>query len=172
MIPFGRYTFDLLELILPPVATEAVAELQIADAATLSNLSSVGVGTKHQAWLDAGSVCVWVRSADGSPAAAMWWHRLLHVDRYLGSWSRPSEGTIYESGVMTRPDLRGKGFGAKLLRLGATELARQGVKTVRTAVAPSNTASIVLHDRAGFSRVGRLVGARIGSIHLERTNFL
>jgi GNAT superfamily N-acetyltransferase len=164
----GRYTFDLFEG--PVWAVEGLEdrELRFATVDDVPKLAILGVTPSQAEWIEAGSVCVWVAADDGSPGAMMWCHVGNHVDRYLGSWSRPGDGAVYVSGVATRSDLRGQGLARAILITGMLELSRHGIKTVRTATTPDNGASIAFHARAGLSRAGTLTGVRVGRFHLKR----
>jgi phosphinothricin acetyltransferase len=62
---------------------------------------------------------------------------------------------VIEHSVYVHPDARGHGIGAALLAalLGAADAA--GFWTVQSSVFPENTASLRVHERAGFRIVGR-----------------
>ncbi|MHA6762134.1 GNAT family N-acetyltransferase [Streptacidiphilus sp. PAMC 29251] len=70
---------------------------------------------------------------------------------------------VVEHSVYVHPDARGLGVGAALLRalIASTEAA--GIWTVQSGIFPENTASLALHQRAGFRVVG--VRERIGRHH-------
>lgn len=170
MVAIGRYRFDLFE---GPVSNTAGSEnhvLRFASIDDLPMLEVLDVRPHQYDWIRSGSVCVWVTADDGSPAALMWCHVGNHVDRYLGSWSRPSERVVYVNSVMTRADLRGQGFAKVILHTGMRELSQRGFEKIRTATAPDNGASVAFHERAGLSRVGTLVGVRAGPFHLEHVS--
>jgi phosphinothricin acetyltransferase len=90
-------------------------------------------------------------------------HRHVAVDsagRVLG-WvaaSRVSDRCAYagvvEHSVYVHPDARGRGVGAALLDalIDSTEAA--GIWTIQSGIFPENTASLALHERAGFRVVG------------------
>lgn len=92
---------------------------------------------------DAGAVAGWVAA---SPVSA----RCV----YAG---------VLEHSVYVRPDHYGRGVGRALLEtyIAATEAA--GVWTLQSGVFPENTASLALHEHAGFRIVGRR--ERIGRHH-------
>ena len=110
-------------------------------------------------------------------------HRLAATDTadtVLG-WvaaARVSERAAYrgvvEHSVYVHPDASGGGIGATLLRalIDSTEAA--GIWTIQSGVFPENTASLALHERAGFrvvgrrERIGRLRGVWRDVILLER----
>jgi phosphinothricin acetyltransferase len=70
---------------------------------------------------------------------------------------------VVEHSVYVAPSARGRGVGLALLRalIDSTETA--GVWTIQSGVFPENTASLALHERAGFRQIG--VRERIGSHH-------
>ena len=81
---------------------------------------------------------MWVPAPDGSPGAVLWGHVSNHVDRYLGAWSKPGNGTIYISGYQTAEQWRGKGLGMLLLFEAAFLGRERGVERLRSAAAASN----------------------------------
>lgn len=99
-------------------------------------------------------------------------HRFVAVgpdSRVLG-WvaaSAVSDRCVYagvvEHSVYVHPDARGKGVGRMLLRalIDSTEAA--GIWTIQSGVFPENTASLTLHQRAGFRVVG--TRERLGRHH-------
>ncbi|MFE6709345.1 GNAT family N-acetyltransferase [Streptomyces sp. NPDC057695] len=95
-------------------------------------------------------------------------HRLVALDggRVLG-WAavvpvsdRCAYAGVVEHSVYVHPDARGRGVGLALLSalLASTDAA--GIWTVQSGIFPENTASLALHQRAGFRVVG--TRARIG----------
>jgi L-amino acid N-acyltransferase YncA/2-polyprenyl-3-methyl-5-hydroxy-6-metoxy-1,4-benzoquinol methylase len=136
---------------------------------------AAGVLAVYQAGLDTGN-------ASFETAAPAWedfdrvrlgLHRHVAVGRdgeVLG-WtaaSAVSDRCVYagvvEHSVYVAPGARGRGIGAALLAAlaGSTEAA--GIWTIQTGIFPENTASIELHERAGFRAVGtrRKVGRHLG----------
>ena len=110
-------------------------------------------------------------------------HRLVATDtaEIVLGWvaaARVSERAAYrgvvEHSVYVHPDASGGGIGATLLLalIDSTEAA--GIWTIQSGVFPENTASLVLHERAGFrvvgrrERIGRLRGVWRDVILLER----
>ncbi|WP_264934478.1 GNAT family N-acetyltransferase [Streptomyces sp. A012304] len=99
-------------------------------------------------------------------------HRFTAVDErgtVLGwiATSRVSDRCAYagvvEHSVYVHPGARGRGVASALLKalIDATEAA--GVWTIQSGVFPENTASIALHERAGFRIIG--TRERIGRHH-------
>jgi L-amino acid N-acyltransferase YncA len=70
---------------------------------------------------------------------------------------------VVEHSVYVHPAARGQGIAADLLAalIASTEAA--GIWTIQSGIFPENTASLALHDRAGFRRVG--TRERLGRHH-------
>ncbi|MGH3123137.1 MAG: GNAT family N-acetyltransferase [Streptosporangiaceae bacterium] len=77
--------------------------------------------------------------------------------------SRPVYRGVVEHSVYVHPVAQRRGVGAALLAafIGSTEAAR--IWTIQTGIFPENTASLKLHQRAGFRVVG--TRERIGCHH-------
>ncbi|MEC4571057.1 GNAT family N-acetyltransferase [Streptomyces virginiae] len=81
---------------------------------------------------------------------------------------------VVEHSVYVHPDARGRGVARALLEtlIASTEAA--GIWTIQSGIFPENTASLALHERAGFrvigtrERVGRHRGAWRNVTLLER----
>lgn len=105
-------------------------------------------------------------------AAKMGEHRLVALDeagRVLG-WAavapvsdRCAYAGVVEHSVYVLPSARGHGVGLALLTalLASTDAA--GIWTVQSGIFPENTASLALHQRAGFRVIG--TRERIGRHH-------
>jgi GNAT superfamily N-acetyltransferase len=166
----GRYDFLLYERDLEQVGGEPNIELRVVQhVSELADLAALGVLPDHARWFQRGSLCVWTPAEDGSPGSLLWWHLTEHVDHYLGRWSKPNTLIAYENGVMTRQDLRGKGLGRRLVGECPKIVAALGYETARSAIEPSNDASIRIHNAAGYVAKGRARGVRLGPFHLQRT---
>ena len=79
---------------------------------------------------------------------------------YYGPY-RPRSGYRYtvEDSVYVRPDAVGRGVGSRLLAALVEHAGAAGYRQLVAAVGSSdNTASIALHERHGFVRVGLLPG--------------
>ena len=74
--------------------------------------------------------------------------------------SRSVYAGVIEQSVYVDPTARGSGIGGLLLAHLITSTERAGVWTIQSGIFPENTASIVVHRRAGFRIVG--VRERIG----------
>ncbi|WP_030191365.1 GNAT family N-acetyltransferase [Streptomyces violaceorubidus] len=99
-------------------------------------------------------------------------HRYVALDapgRVLG-WvaavpvsDRCAYAGVVEHSVYVHPDARGHGIGTALVHklIRSTEAA--GIWTIQSGIFPENTASLVLHQKAGFRTVG--TRERIGQHH-------
>ncbi len=78
--------------------------------------------------------------------------------------SKPSYRFTAENTVYVRADMRGKGVGKALLARLLEVAAENGFRTVIARIAAPNPASVRLHRRLGFRRVGveREVGHKFG----------
>ena len=61
---------------------------------------------------------------------------------------------VVEHSVYVSGDARGRGIGLRLLTRMLAECDRAGIWTIQSSIFPENLASLALHDRAGFRRVG------------------
>lgn len=99
-------------------------------------------------------------------------HRFAAVDEdgeVLG-WvaaSRVSDRCAYagvvEHSVYVRPAARGRGVAAALLKVLVHSTEAAGIWTIQSGIFPENTASLALHERAGFRIIG--TRERIGRHH-------
>lgn len=92
-------------------------------------------------------------------------HRFVVLDGDTGSvlgWvaaTAVSDRCVYagvvDHSVYVRPDARGRGVAGALLKalIDSTEAA--GIWTIQSGIFPENTASLALHERAGFRVIGR-----------------
>ncbi|MCX4448263.1 GNAT family N-acetyltransferase [Streptomyces sp. NPDC087866] len=99
-------------------------------------------------------------------------HRFAAVDetgRVLG-WvaaarvsRRRAYAGVVEHSVYVRPDARGRGVASVLLKalIGSTDAA--GIWTIQSGIFPENTASLAVHERAGFRVIG--TRERVGLHH-------
>ncbi|TXS05354.1 N-acetyltransferase family protein [Streptomyces sp. col6] len=99
-------------------------------------------------------------------------HRFAAVDeagRVLG-WvaaarvsRRRAYAGVVEHSVYVRPGAHGRGVASVLLKalIGSTEAA--GIWTIQSGIFPENTASLAVHERAGFRVIG--IRERVGLQH-------
>lgn len=67
---------------------------------------------------------------------------------------KPAYDTTVESSVYVHPDFVGRGVGRRLYSALFDAIAAEDVQTIVAGVALPNPASVALHERCGFSRVG------------------
>ncbi|GAA2808631.1 GNAT family N-acetyltransferase [Kitasatospora paracochleata] len=128
----------------------------------------------YQAGIDEGNATFETRSPtwEAFDAAKLPEHRFVAVDRdgrVLG-WvaaSRVSDRCAYagvvEHSVYVHPDARGRGVAARLLEALTVSTEAAGIWTIQSGIFPENTASLALHQRAGFRVIG--TRERIGRHH-------
>lgn len=61
---------------------------------------------------------------------------------------------VVEHSVYVHPGARGQGVGSALLDALVASTEAAGIWTIQSGIFPENDASLVLHERAGFRRVG------------------
>ncbi len=126
---------------------------------------AAGVLTVYQSGLDTGDAsfqqCApdWPEFSDGKLPE----HRFVALsedDRVLG-WaavSAVSKRAVYagvvELSVYVAAEARGAGVGRALLDRLVASTEEAGIWTLRAGIFPENEASLALHERAGFRRVG------------------
>jgi L-amino acid N-acyltransferase YncA len=69
--------------------------------------------------------------------------------------SRPCYEGVAENSVYVAAEARGLGVGTALMQALVEVAVDAGIWTIQTSVFPENTASLALHERAGFRVVGR-----------------
>src|SRR5262245_7943957 len=90
-------------------------------------------------------------------------HRLVAVeDGAVVGWAavaptsaRECYSGVVEHSVYVAEDARGRGIGAALLEALVGSAEAGGIWTIQSSIFPENTASVRLHERAGFRVVGR-----------------
>jgi L-amino acid N-acyltransferase YncA len=99
-------------------------------------------------------------------------HRFVAVDQAgsvlgwvaaVGVSDRCVYAGVVEHSVYVHPQARGRGVGAALLAALVRSTEAAGIWTLQSGIFPENTASLALHERAGFRRVG--VRERLGRHH-------
>jgi L-amino acid N-acyltransferase YncA len=99
----------------------------------------------------------WV--AVGTDGSVTGWAALSPVS------DRCAHAGVVEHSVYVAPEHRGTGIGRVLLDALVASTEAAGIWTIQTGIFPENTASLALHERAGFRVVGRR--ERIGRLHGE-----
>jgi L-amino acid N-acyltransferase YncA len=98
-------------------------------------------------------------------------HRFVELDgaRVLG-WvaasptsSRPVYAGVVEESVYIAPSAQGRGVARQLLTALIESTEHAGIWTIETGIFPENVASLAVHERVGFRRVG--VRERLGRHH-------
>jgi len=129
----------------------------------------------YQAGLDTGQASfeVTAPSWEAFDAAKLPLHRHVAVSAETGrvlGWvaaspvsSRCVYAGVIEHSVYVDPEHRGRGMGGALLAALVASSEDAGIWTVQSGVFPENTASLRLHERAGFRVVG--VRERVGCHH-------
>jgi L-amino acid N-acyltransferase YncA len=69
--------------------------------------------------------------------------------------TRPAYRGVVEHSVYVASHARGRGVGTLLLDEFLREADAAGIWTIQSSIFPENTASLALHARAGFRRVGQ-----------------
>lgn len=72
-------------------------------------------------------------------------------------------GGVAEVSIYIGQDARGKGLGRELMKALISESEKAGIWTLQSGIFPENLASIRLHERSGFRRIGHR--ERIGKLH-------
>jgi len=124
----------------------------------------------YQAGLDTGQASFETTAPDWAAfdAGRLAAHRLVAVDDAgVVGWvavsrvsARPVYAGVVEHSVYVDPDARGRGVGRLLLAALVASTEAAGVWTIQSGVFPENTASLAVHQRAGFRVVG--VRERVG----------
>jgi L-amino acid N-acyltransferase YncA len=129
----------------------------------------------YQAGLDTGQASfeLTAPSWEAFDAAKLPLHRHVAADAATGrllGWvaaspvsSRCVYSGVIEHSVYVDPACHGRGIGAALLGALVASAEDAGIWTVQSGVFPENTASLRLHERAGFRVVG--VRERVGCHH-------
>ncbi|MET7671876.1 GNAT family N-acetyltransferase [Micromonospora luteifusca] len=123
----------------------------------------------YQAGLDAGNASFEITAPTWAAfdTARLSAHRFVAVggDRTALGWiavtptsTRPVYAGVVEHSVYVDPAAQGRGIARLLLDELITSTEAAGIWTIQSGVFPENTASLTLHQRAGF----RVVGVREG----------
>ena len=102
--------------------------------------------------------------ADAFDAGKLAAHRFVAVDDTTGAvlgWvaasatsARPAYAGVVEHSVYIAASAQGRGIGRELLSSFLASVDAGGIWTVQSTIFPENGASLALHDRAGFRRIG------------------
>jgi L-amino acid N-acyltransferase YncA/2-polyprenyl-3-methyl-5-hydroxy-6-metoxy-1,4-benzoquinol methylase len=143
-----------------------IRPMRPADAGQVLSIYQAGLDTGHASFETAAPA--W----EAFDAARLSLHRHVATDpsgQLLG-WvaaAAVSDRRVYagvvEHSVYIRPDARGRGIGDALIAALIDSTESAGIWTIQTGIFPENTASIRLHERAGFRVVG--TRHRIGCHH-------
>jgi L-amino acid N-acyltransferase YncA/2-polyprenyl-3-methyl-5-hydroxy-6-metoxy-1,4-benzoquinol methylase len=143
-----------------------IRPMRPADAGQVLSIYQAGLDTGHASFETAAPA--W----EAFDAARLSLHRHVATDpsgQLLG-WvaaAAVSDRCVYagvvEHSVYIRPDARGRGIGDALIAALIDSTESAGIWTIQTGIFPENTASIRLHERAGFRVVG--TRHRIGCHH-------
>lgn len=85
---------------------------------------------------------------------------VVHGGRVVGDcgWFGPPVDGVVDIGYGLAPSARGQGLGAEAVTLLLAWVASRGASSVRAEVLPSNSASLRLLQRLGFTAVGEHAG--------------
>jgi L-amino acid N-acyltransferase YncA len=151
---------------------------RMPDGITIRPMRSIDAGQVlaiYQAGLDAGDASFETRAPSWEvfDAAKLPAHRLVAMADGTGEllgWaavspvsSRPVYAGVVEHSVYVDTAARGHGVGAALLQALIESAEAAGVWTIQSGIFPENTASLRLHERAGFRVVG--IRERLGRHH-------
>lgn len=157
--------------------TVLVRHMTAADWPRVREIYAAGIGTGNATFET--STPEW-EAWDRSHLAE---HRLVATvdgDSVVGwaALSPVSDRCVYagvaENSVYVDPDHRGNGVGWKLLEALILDAEAAGIWTIQTGIFPENAASLALHQRCGFTivgrrrRIGRLNGVWRDTLLLER----
>lgn len=113
----------------------------------------------------------WLHALDAARRAGHPWWVVEGSDGVVDGYLRtgpfrpaPAYGPTVESSVYLRPGQTGRGLGRRLYETGLPALADAGFAQALALIALPNAASVTLHERVGFRRVGELdrVGHKLG----------
>jgi L-amino acid N-acyltransferase YncA len=153
---------------MPPAAPGAGVRIEPMTAAHAGPVLAV-----YQAGIDEGNATFETRVPgwDDFTAARLPGHRFVAIaNGQVAGWAaasavsgRRAYAGVVEHSVYVHPAMRGHGIGRRLLDalIASTEAA--GIWTIQSGIFPENTASLALHQAAGFRVVG--TRERIGCHH-------
>ncbi|MFJ9931617.1 GNAT family N-acetyltransferase [Streptomyces virginiae] len=139
----------------------------------------------YQAGIDEGNATFEEQAPDWAAfdRAKLPGHRFVALDQdgRVSGWvaasavsDRCAYAGVVEHSVYVHPDARGRGVARALLDALTASTEAAGIWTIQSGIFPENTASLALHQRAGFrvigtrERIGRLHGVWRDVVLLER----
>jgi L-amino acid N-acyltransferase YncA len=139
----------------------------------MTDVHATAVLTIYQAGIDEGNATFETRAPGWSAfsAARLPGHRFVATAAgQVAGWvaASPVSGRcvyagVVEHSVYVHPAARGRGIGRRLLDALFASTEATGIWTIQSGIFPENTASLALHQAAGFRVVG--VRERIGQHH-------
>jgi L-amino acid N-acyltransferase YncA len=147
-----------LVMIRPMEAADAASVLAIYQAGLDTGQASFETAAPSWEAFDAAKLpdCRHV-AADGTTGEVLGWVAASAVS------SRCVYAGVIEHSVYVHPGHRGRGLGSALLGALIRSAESAGIWTIQSGVFPENTASLLLHQKAGFRIVG--TRERIGCHH-------
>ncbi|MGW1376667.1 N-acetyltransferase family protein [Streptomyces sp. NPDC002446] len=149
-------------------ATDAhVVAMRPEHAAAVLSIYQLGIDEQHATFETAAPT--W----EAFDAAKLPEHRLVALDDdgQVVGWAavgpvsdRCAYAGVVEHSLYVHPDARGRGVGLALLTALISSTEAAGIWTIQSGVFPENTASLALHQRAGFRVIGtrERIGRRNG----------
>jgi len=134
-----------------------IRSMTAADWASVESIYRAGIATGNATFeaepptwpaFDSGKLAWGRLVAEDAVGAVIGWVAASSVS------SREVYRGVVEHSVYVADSARGHGAGAALLRAFLDAADAAGVWTVQSSIFPENLASLALHDRAGFRRVG------------------
>jgi L-amino acid N-acyltransferase YncA/precorrin-6B methylase 2 len=155
----GGLRSAIVRAVKPPAPSGVeIRPMRDADAAQVLAIYQAGLDTG-----DAGFETT-APSWDAFDAAMLPRHRHVAVDTTSGEvlgWvavspvsSRCVYAGVVEHAVYVRPGAHGRGIGTALLTALSASTETDGIWTIQSGIFPENTASLAVHERAGFRVVG------------------
>jgi len=144
-------------LIRPMAAADADAVLRIYQAGLDTGHASFELTAPTWATFDAAKLPAHRHVAVDDDGAVVGWVAVSIVS------ARPVYAGVVEHSVYVDPLTQGRGVARSLLTALITSTEAAGIWTIQSGIFPENTASIALHERAGFRVIG--TRERVGRHH-------
>ncbi|MFI5972710.1 GNAT family N-acetyltransferase [Streptomyces sp. NPDC051452] len=144
-------------MIVPLTADHATQVLAIYQAGVDEGNATFETGAPSWEAFDAAKLPEHRLAAQSADGTVLGWVAVTKVS------DRCAYAGVVEHSVYVHPEARGRGVASALLRalIDSTEAA--GIWTIQSGIFPENTASLALHQRAGFRVLG--TRERIGKQH-------